>query len=217
VIDTLSREFSISNGRYLPLTFDRTILHPIPEKMYSSAQSGVQILPNQNLLALSGSNGYAFELTPDASTVVWEYVNPILNGTPVSQGTQIQSNMVFRFNRYPLDYPAFIGKDLTPKGFIELNPDTAFCSPSTAVTTMPGTRNPLVTISPNPVVIGESINAENHYGSPLELTLTNTTGQVLDSFVLETGENKVSLNNIQPGVYVLTSKYPPASLLLVVQ
>lgn len=217
VIDTVGREFRITNGRYLPLSFDRTVMHPIPEKMYSPAQSGVQFLPNQNILILAGNNGYAFELTPDASAVVWEYVNPILNGIPVSQGTQIQSNMVFRFNRYPLDYLAFIGKDLTPKGFIELNPDTAFCNLSTAVATVPGTRFPMIRISPNPVVIGESLYAENYYGSPLEVTLTNITGQVLDSFVFEPGENKVRLNNIPPGVCVLTSKYPPASLLLIVQ
>ena len=205
VIDTFNREFSISNGRYLPLTFDLTILHPIPEKMYSPAQSGVQILPNQNILVLAGSNGYAFELTPDAGAVVWEYINPILNGAPVYQGTQIQSNMVFRFNRYPLDFPAFVDKDLTPMGFIELNPDTAFCMLSTSIAPVRGNDQPLITVTSNPIGVDEDIHLVLHHDSPLSATLMDLAGRALETFLLLPGENYIRCAQLIPGIYLLTT------------
>ena len=39
---------------------------------------------------------------------------------PVTQGTKITMNPVFRSYRYPLNYPAFEDKDLLPQGPIEL-------------------------------------------------------------------------------------------------
>ena len=39
----------------------------------------------------------------------------------------MNDNLTFRFKRFPLDYSAFNGRDLSPKGWIELNPDSSFC------------------------------------------------------------------------------------------
>lgn len=53
----------------------------------------------------------------------------MLNGTPVSQGDVLNfsENEVYNFVRYPDDYPAFNNRDLFSRGYLELNPDEAFC------------------------------------------------------------------------------------------
>jgi hypothetical protein len=55
---------------------------------------------------------------PDG-TKVWEYVNPSGASGIVEQGDVPIDNRVFRADRYPLDFPAFEGRDLTPRGPIE--------------------------------------------------------------------------------------------------
>ncbi len=111
-----------------PEEFDLTITHPIPTELHSTGLSSVQILPNDNVLICSGRWGYTFEITPD-NEIVWEYKTPLRTGFPVSQGDtlMINENLTFRFKRIPTDYPAFDGRDLTPQGWIELNPDSTFC------------------------------------------------------------------------------------------
>jgi len=126
--DMYTWSFPMNGNVWGPDTYDLTILHPDPAKMVSDGLSSIQYLPNGNYLILAGRPGYAFEITPNQE-IVWEYKTPLLNGNPVAQGTQLNagSNQTFRMDRYPTDYPAFAGRDLSAKGWIELNPDTAFC------------------------------------------------------------------------------------------
>lgn len=126
--DMYTWTYLMDAGAYLPNVFDWTYTHPEPEKMYSTGLSSVQLLPNGNTLIEVGRWGYAFEITPDEE-IVWEYKIPLKAGNPVSQGDTLamSDNLAFRMNRYPVDLSMFEGKDLSPKGFIENNPDTAFC------------------------------------------------------------------------------------------
>jgi hypothetical protein len=55
---------------------------PKKTDFYSSFISGTQRLSNGNTLICSGANGTIFEVTPD-KTVVWKYVNPVKNDTPI--------------------------------------------------------------------------------------------------------------------------------------
>jgi len=74
---------------------------PNPTDFYAAGQSGAQRLPNGNTLICSAS-GVFFEVTYDKK-IVWIYFNlfPLkLIGW---------NNLVFKINRYPLDYPG-IGK-----------------------------------------------------------------------------------------------------------
>lgn len=85
--------------------------------------AGVQRMPNGNTLIGEGTKGNMFEVTPSGTTV-WRYVNPVVGTGPVSQGTPIapavpQQNSVFKMRRYPLDYPAFVGRDMTPGDMVE--------------------------------------------------------------------------------------------------
>jgi hypothetical protein len=70
---------------------------------YSHNVSSTQRLPNGNTLACAGAEAHIFEVTRDGE-VVWEYINPL--------------DRVFRAYRYGVDYPAFKGKTLKPRGTI---------------------------------------------------------------------------------------------------
>ena len=88
----------------------------------------IQYLPNGNYLIQVGRTGYAFELTPDQE-IVWEYKTPLNGGARASQGDVLSenNNLTFRMDRYPAEYAAFEGRDLSSQGWIELNPDSTFC------------------------------------------------------------------------------------------
>jgi hypothetical protein len=122
--------YPMDGGVWGPENFDLTLEHPEdPSKIYSTGLSSVQYLPNGNFLITAGRTGYTFELTPD-ELIVWEYVTPLKGGAPVAQGDTsltTNSNLTFRVKRYPADYSAFAGKDLSQKGWIELDPNTTFC------------------------------------------------------------------------------------------
>lgn len=98
-----------------------------PGVFYSNFLSGQQRLPNGNTLVAEGMTGRIFELA--AGEKIWEYVNPVIRSGPMVQGETIppfspgnerQQNSLFRAYRYGPDYPGLAGKDLTPKGTIEL-------------------------------------------------------------------------------------------------
>ena len=98
-----------------------------PDNVFFSQNiSGANRLPNGNTLVCVGRDGHFFELNPQGD-IVWDYINPVAPSGPVSQGTNINNNSVFRAYRYGVDYPAFEGKDMTPGEPIELNPLPSDC------------------------------------------------------------------------------------------
>jgi hypothetical protein len=95
----------------------------------------MQRQPNGNTLITEGTDGRIFEVSTDGD-IVWDYINPVIGNGPLTQGEPVPPNMnnpdwfrnlLFRSYRYPLDYPAFLGKDLSPKGTVEATP-TAIAS-----------------------------------------------------------------------------------------
>jgi Raf kinase inhibitor-like YbhB/YbcL family protein len=93
---------------------------------FSSEISGAHRLPNGNTLICAGVVGNLFEVTPEGETV-WQYVNPVVRGGILAQGEvpgkDVRGhlfNAVFKVHRYAPDYPGLRGRDLTPKGVIEL-------------------------------------------------------------------------------------------------
>jgi hypothetical protein len=79
--------------------------------------SGSQRLPNGNTLLNYGTHGRIIEVTPDGE-VVWDYVNPYFTLRPQTPRDNFNFELfpwrTFRAERYPADYPAFAGRDLTP-------------------------------------------------------------------------------------------------------
>ena len=93
---------------------------------FSSEISGAHRLPNGNTLICAGIVGNLFEITPTGE-MVWQYVNPMVRGGILAQGELPGKDMrghlwnaVFKVHRYAPTYPGLAGRDLTPKGVIEL-------------------------------------------------------------------------------------------------
>ena len=126
--DMYSWEYTLDSDTYGPTDYLKTFTHPTPQDMYSTGLSSVQLLPNGNTLLCSGRWGYSFELTPD-DEIVWEYIMPRNGVNPATQGDtlMINNNLTFRMKRIPTDYQAFDGRDLTPQGYLELEPNLDFC------------------------------------------------------------------------------------------
>jgi hypothetical protein len=110
--------YSYTGGAFGPTNFDWTYQAPTPTDFYSNIISGVQRLENGNTLICEGVSGRFFEIDTN-ETIVWEYLNPVNDLGPQSQGTIISDNNTFRCTRYAPNYPGLIGQTLTPQGYIE--------------------------------------------------------------------------------------------------
>lgn len=120
----------VVDGLWGPADFDWTYQRTPPQDMYSTGLSSIQRLPNGNTLFCIGREGQSFEITP-GEQVIWSYTTPLQSGAVLNQydpDPPTGANLTFRMTRYPMDYSAFDGRDLSPKGYIEGNPDTNFCN-----------------------------------------------------------------------------------------
>ncbi len=113
-------------GVYGPAKPTWTYAAPNRADFYAEAISGAQRLPNGNTLICDGTGGTFFEVTR-AGEVVWKYLCPVVRDGPLAQGEKAGSdhrghewNAVFKIHRYEPDYPGLAGRDLTPKGPVEL-------------------------------------------------------------------------------------------------
>ncbi len=120
----------VSGSAYGPSSLTWTYVATPPESLFAHDISGAQRLQNGNTLIDDGPLGTFTEVTP-AGEIVWKYINPVDNTGPLWQGDTIPHdpthpdetmNSVFRVYRYPPDYAAFAGKDLTPGAVIEFYP-----------------------------------------------------------------------------------------------
>ncbi len=86
---------------------------------FSHIGSSGQRLPNGNTFICSDTEGHFFEVTSKGE-LAWEYINPVTRDGPVKTLGDVlpMVNSAFRAYRYPLDHPAFKGRDLTPNGTI---------------------------------------------------------------------------------------------------
>ena len=184
-----------------PAAFDLTLTHPTPTAVYSTGLSSVQFLPNGNVLILSGRQGYAFEMTPD-NEIVWEYITPLKNGQPVSQGDTLapNDNLTFRMDRYPADFSAFDGRDLSPKGWIELNPDSNFCDE--LLPAFENMKQHYLTLSPNPANGMVTLKWEG--GVWVNIEIYDLLGRPVMEPVRVTGGRKfLDVSGWQTGVYFI--------------
>ena len=110
--------YTYNGGAYEPSDFDWTYEAANPTDFYSNIISGVQRLENGNTLICEGVGGRFFEIDADKNTV-WEYINPVNDLGPMTQGDPIIENNVFRCTRNYSTYPGLLGETLIPMGYIE--------------------------------------------------------------------------------------------------
>jgi len=125
-----------SGAAWGPAELAWTYVADPPSDMYEEAISGAQRLPNGNTLICQGTHGEFLEVTPAGETV-WHYINPEVNTGILYQGEAPGVddrghlyNAVFKIHRYPTDYAAFTGHDLTPGTQLEL-----YATPTISTTT----------------------------------------------------------------------------------
>jgi hypothetical protein len=186
--------YVITDDVYEPTDYNWHYQRPDSAAMYSTGLSSAQRLANGNTLICVGRFGYTFEINEDEE-IVWEYKTPLNGGLPVSQGTElgVNNNLTFQLNRYGVDFPGFDGVDLTPLGYIELNPDTLFCGVIDNITDIELSKLPLF---PNPVanklyfsgsdLLQESVTVEIHSLTGQLIRSEKTTLQIMNS--LEVGD-----------------------------
>jgi len=202
-------------GTWGPNLYDWYYTSPEREDFYSDILSNMQRLPNGNTLMTAGRSGYVREITPMGETV-WEYKLPLNAGIPVSQGTTIPASVntfLFRMKRYTPNYPAFIGKDLTPSGYLELEPNTELCgqwvSLEDELTQLP------IHIGPNPFTdqltldLSEVVSPKGY-----EIEVWNAKGERVYQF--RHNESRISLHTQawEAGIYLIRINHRTSMKLL---
>lgn len=192
--------YSISAGQaFGPTALDWTYEDPTdPLSFFSSNISGATRQPNGTTLICEGSEGRLFEVDAAGNTV-WEYIVPLANGMPLSQGQLVTGNSTFRAERYPLDFPGFAGVDLTPGDPIELNPLPVNCD-----TLMAGRLDPTpiqVTFSPNPADNWLTVTAPA--GKIEKLELYDLAGQRIWVYNEKINSLKIPMSGLKNGLYLL--------------
>ncbi len=173
-----------------------------PADFYAVRISGAQRLANGNTIICSGPEGRFFEITPD-NEIVWEYVNPVTNNGPLSQGDPIPvdgngqpTNGAFRCYRYAPDYPGLAGHDLTPGDPIELDPWVVVKHESVV-------KNEIgLHISPNPFNIKINIYFDNPKNNA-QVKIFSIDGKELFSKNVKHSHLTWKTDGVPCGVYVV--------------
>ncbi|MEL6656662.1 MAG: aryl-sulfate sulfotransferase [Bacteroidota bacterium] len=192
--------YPIGPDGWPPADFDITITHPEPTNVYSTGLSSIQFLANGNALITSGRQGYTFELTPD-NEVVWEYVTPLIGGQPATQGDtlQLNNNLTFRVDRYPVDYSAFDGRELLSQGWLELEPDSFLCD--FILPTEELMDDYQLSIYPNPT--GGPLTVEWEGGMHIQLRILDLLGRPVYASKETGGRCYLATDGWESGVYLV--------------
>lgn len=202
-VDIISTPYNASTKKYdytpgssfLPENTDYTYTDPNNQSdFFARFVSSAQMLPNGNILINNGPIGYIFEINPTDNSIVWEYMNPIdqtIGVIPQGSDPNSYSKLLFRAKRYPTDYEAFDGKDLTPGNNIEQNNQT--CN----VLDIDAFSLEEIEIFPNPTNGLIHIN-NNDLKSNIEVF--SVTGKSVYKTV---NKNLIDITNLSNGIYLL--------------
>lgn len=202
VVDPATGRYAFEGNILAPLDFTETRFHPeAPPQAVSDAVSSVQILENGNWLICAGRWGFTYELTPN-DEIAWEYIVPIRAGSPATQGDTLErnNNMTFRVKRYPTDYAAFAGRDLTPRGYIEQEPNEGFCG--LLVSTESLSPDISWQIFPNPA--HEQLTVQHKALSGAQVLLVrDLQGRIVKEAMARGQQTMLPVGELAPGMYVI--------------
>ena len=215
-----------SSGVYGPDALSWQYIATPPSDLFASSISGAHRLENGNTLICDGPQGHYFEVD-SAGSLVWAYVNPVVNTGPLYQGQEIPTqggsqgstlNRTFRVHRYPTDYLGFTGHDLEPMGPIELymNTQTITYSPNKfrLYQNYPNPFNPVTTLRYDLPEMGiVKITIYDMLGKQIRALIEHAQGSGPQSVVWDAtndyGERAgagIYLYQIQAGAFVQTRK-----------
>ncbi len=202
--DMYDWRYLMDDGVFLPNVVENTTTHPDTTKLYSTGLSSIQILPNGNQLITSGRFGYTFELNGD-DDIVWEYITPRNGTAAATQGDtlEINNNLTFRMKRYPADFSAFAGKDLSPKGWIELEPDSTYCERLVDVMDPMNENNFKVYPNPSQDFLVVEWDGIMH----VDFNVFDVLGRKVSSFSANGGRKFIDVSSLPSGSYFLSFEY----------
>ena len=154
-----------------------------------------------NTMICDGAHGTFFEIDPNGLEV-WRYVNPETDTEILTQGETIPdlpfapANLVFRAEKYPLNYPAFAGRSLSSQGPIELEPIPNSCVANVIFPVS-------VLLYPNPVATTLNIEIQNVFGNFAALKVYNSLGQLKYEEEAPGESNSIDVSTWEQGVYIL--------------
>lgn len=101
--------------------------------------------------------------------------------------------------RYPVHYSAFDGRDLSPKGYMELNPDTAYCD--LLISTTDITSSDPIRMYPNPA--SNAITIERSSNEIISFAIINLAGITIESGSLHAMKSEILVSELESGLYTL--------------
>ena len=167
---------------------------------YSTIGSGAQRLPNGNTFICSMNDGHFFEIAPNDSSVVWEYINPVTRDgiKKIKKDNYPTYNAAFRAYRYTKTHPALVGHDLTPgKPITGFDPDYITTGTVTSATRENEYLTPETVLSqnyPNPFTYDTTIEFDLENNKQVNIVIYSFSGNIVKSLYNE---------NCTPGKYRL--------------
>ncbi|PHR30877.1 MAG: hypothetical protein COA38_09625 [Fluviicola sp.] len=192
--DTISNSYPMNNGVFLPDLADYT--YELSDTTISPGLSGVQVLPNDNLLITAGPHGHVFEID-SSDNVLWQYKVPMsAAGVITAQGDPAGlTKKIFKMKRYTSDYIGFDGEDLSPGVQIELNP-----LPCTSIVGLEEIKNEEYHIYPNPATDYLELTELN---PDFEVSVTDGLGRLLYTFKTNDSDLRIDCSEWKSGMYYL--------------
>ena len=126
-VDAYGNYSRAANAAFGPTSLYWTYTNNPATNFYCTDIGGAEREPNGNTLICYGILGNLFEVTSNGQAV-WNYSNPETHA-PLAQGSPIPPdpnqageylNEVFKVHRYATNFVGFTGKDLTPRGTVEI-------------------------------------------------------------------------------------------------
>ena len=202
-VDSSGNYFLASGAAFGP---DSAVWSYMSPNFYSNNLGSTQMLDNGNVSICEGGSGVLFEID-SLKNMVWDYVNPVGNTGPVSQGTTAVNNQLYKCIFYPSNYSGFAGHSITAGAPIEHNPYPSTCS---IITTQVDNTISESTISifPNPsssiFTIDSNYNQQTSTND--QIIITNSIGEVVYQTTINSKQSIINLSSQPNGIYFIKLK-----------
>lgn len=188
-----------SNNRYYPIEPELVYKAPNPFDFKSTYLSNAKQLANGNVFINEGGTGRLFEINEN-DKIVWQYLNPVNYLGPNTQGQNLPSwsKQIFRAYKYPPDYPAFEGKDLTPGELIEGDSQYNMCTETST-----NDEAAIEGLSASYDLWSSRLTIDNSAAKNLFLEIISIHGEKISRENIIDTHSEVILSHLKPGLYIV--------------